>query len=212
MYRSGAIEPAYYQNEREVVPGMVTAAEEPHRPGVLDLFVSYDDPHKNFPPIFPPNFAGPESWVNFLDKAEEFVNAQGEKNARFSVLRLWSAPHFCPLMIGPQNRQGNSFLDSAGRVWVWKFVPKNMPGSEFSAHFTMARRLDMLKTQFEGRVFHRGDLVLVMGKDADDLFNYSTAVMFALQTKPWFREVDLWKSFVNIDIDLMRDLDPVWLD
>jgi hypothetical protein len=33
------------------------------------------------------------------------------------------------------------------------------------------------------------------------------AVMFALQTKPWFRQVDLWKSFVNVDLELLEGLD-----
>lgn len=91
-------------------------------------------------------------------------------------------------------------------------MPKDMPGSEFSAHHTNARRLELLKEQFGDRVVSRGDVVLVMGEDAPDLLKYCTAVTFALQTKPWLREVDLWKSFINVELDLLEKLDPIWLD
>ena len=115
-------------------------------------------------------------------------------------------------MVGLQNRQGTSFLDSAGRSWEWKFVPKDMPGSEFSAHHTTQRRLALLQRQFEGHVMSRGDLILVMGKDADELLKYCTAVTFAIQTKPWLREIDLWKSFINVDLDFLQGLDRYYLE
>ncbi|KAL6855650.1 hypothetical protein J3F83DRAFT_753815 [Trichoderma novae-zelandiae] len=210
LYRAGIIAPAYLQNDPEIVPGIATAMTEPHRPDKLDLFICYEDPYNRFPPIFPPTFAGPDKWPKLLPHAEAFASKHG--NARFALLRLWSAPHFYPLMVGLQNRQGNSFLDSVGRPWEWKFVPKDMPGSEFSIHLTVQTRLDLLKKQFGDRVASRGDVILVMGEDAADLMRYCTAVTFALQTKPWLREVDLWKSFINVELGLLQELDPVWLD
>lgn len=54
---------------------------------------------------------------------------------------------------------------------------------------------------------HRDDLVLVKGVDEADLMKRCTAVTFALQTKPWLREVDLWKSFVNVDLKFLEGLD-----
>ncbi|KAH0489941.1 hypothetical protein TgHK011_001430 [Trichoderma gracile] len=210
LYRAGIIAPAYLQNDPEIVPGVATAMTEPHRPDKLDLFICYEDPYKRFAPQFPPNFAGPDKWPKLLPHAEAF--ASKHQDARFALLRLWSAPHFYPLMVGLQNRQGNSFLDSVGRPFEWKFVNKDMPGSEFSIHLTVSSRLDVLKPQFGDRVVSRGDLILVMGEDAVDLMKYCTAVTFALQTKPWLREVDLWKSYINVELGLLQELDPFWLD
>ncbi|KAL8954153.1 MAG: hypothetical protein Q9222_000037 [Ikaeria aurantiellina] len=45
-------------------------------------------------------------------------------HARFALLRLWSAPHFYPLMLGIDRRPMVSFFDAVGRVWEWKFIPK----------------------------------------------------------------------------------------
>lgn len=73
-------------------------------------------------------------------------------------------------------------------------------------------RLDVLEKQFGDRVVQRADLILVMGEDSADLFKYCTAVTFAMQTKPWLREVDLWKSFINVSWEFVHDLEPFWLD
>lgn len=115
-------------------------------------------------------------------------------------------------MVGLSTRQIVCFLDSVGRAWEWKFVPKDMRGSELSVHNMTGTRLKILHEQFKGRVIHRGDLVFVMGENADDLLKYCTAVTFAMETKPWFREVDLWKSFINVTLDFLQDLEPFWLD
>ncbi|KAM5360707.1 hypothetical protein ACJZ2D_013585 [Fusarium nematophilum] len=210
LYRAGVIAPAYYQNDPECVSGMATANTEPHRPDQLDFFINYEDKYGSFPMEFPPSFITPDQWPELLPRAQKF--AKTHRNARYALLRLWSAPHFYPFMVGLHNRQGTSFLDSVGRSWEWKFVPKDMPGSEFSAHRVAGTRLDLLRSQLGERVDHRGDLILVMGENAADLLKYTTAVMFALQTKPWLREVDLWKSFVNVDLELLEGLDPFWLD
>ncbi|OAQ58394.2 mfs allantoate protein [Pochonia chlamydosporia 170] len=210
LYRAGIVAPAYYQNDPQVVSGMATANTEPHRPDKLDLFINYEDRYGNFPTKYPLFFTAPDEWPVLLPHARNFANAH--HNARFALLRLWSAPHFYPLMVGIQNRQGTSFLDSAGRSWQWKFVPKDMPGSEFSAHHTTWRRLELLREQFGDRVVSRGDLVLAMGEDAGDLLRTCTAVTFAIQTKPWLREIDLWKSFINVDLEFLQHLDEFWLD
>lgn len=115
-------------------------------------------------------------------------------------------------MVGLDKRQGLSFLDSTARSWEWKFVPKDMPASEFSVHHATERRLELIRKQLGDRVVNRGDLILVMGEDAADLLKYCTAVTFAVQTKPWLREVDLWKSFINVELGFLQQLDAFWLD
>ncbi|RFU76443.1 mfs allantoate [Trichoderma arundinaceum] len=210
LYRAGIIAPGYYQNDPQIVPGVATAMTEPHRPNERDLFICYEDRYNQFPVKFPPFFSSPSQWTNLLPRAETFAGKH--PGARFALLRLWSAPHFYPLMVGLQNRQGNSFLDSVGRPWEWKFVPKDMPGSEFSIHHTVGSRLELLRKQFGDKVVSRGDLILVMGEEAADLLKHCTAVTFALQTKPWLREVDLWKSFINVELGLLQGLDPSWLE
>ncbi|KAK7433000.1 hypothetical protein QQZ08_000471 [Neonectria magnoliae] len=210
LYRAGIIAPAYIQNDSQVVSGIATANTEPHRPDKLDLFINYEDQYGNFNLEFGPDFMPPSKWPDLLPLVKTF----GSKHptARFALLRLWSAAHYYPFMVGLHNRQNTSFLDSTGRSWEWKFVPKDMPASEFSAHRVTSVRLDLLREQFGGRVTNRGDLILVMGEDSADLMKYCTAVTFALQTKPWLREIDLWKSFVNVDLDFVASLDPFWLD
>ncbi|KAL7918391.1 hypothetical protein ACQKWADRAFT_330782 [Trichoderma austrokoningii] len=210
LYRAGLIAPAYCQNHPQIVPGAAIAATEPHRPDKLELFICFEDRYNNFTQTFPPFSAGPDQWTVLLPRAQAFAGKH--QGARFALLRLWSAPHFYPLMIGFHNRQGSTFLDSVGRPWEWKFMPKDMPGSELSIHHTVNRRLELLKGQFGDRVYSRGDLILVMGEDATDLLKYCAAVTFAVQTKPWLREVDLWKSFINVDLDFLRQLDAYWLD
>lgn len=86
-------------------------------------------------------------------------------------------------------------------------MPKDMPGSEFSVHHTTGKRQDVVKDKFGDRVVHRADLILVMGFDEDEFLRFYTAVAFAMQTKPWLREIDLWKSFINVDFEFLLDLD-----
>ena len=73
-------------------------------------------------------------------------------------------------------------------------------------------RLWLLALQFEDRVIYRGDVILVMGIDASDLLRYVVAVTFAVQTNDWRQEIDLWKSFVNVDLKFLEGLDSYWLD
>lgn len=280
LYRAGAIGPAAIQPRPEIVPGLAIANTEPHRPDKLDLFIKYDWTG-DFMADMPANYIDYTQWPDLLSEARSFSAVHGPK-ARFALIRLWSAPHFYPLMMMIERRQPMSFIDPAGRAWEWKFTPKDMPASEWSIHNTVRLRLGCLRQAMIGsaeaevaafaattakkaspdvaasssttstpdgkkksrqarrhealrdkrvaegkwkanekwnygvceldeRVHHRGDLVLVMGTDERDLLKWTTAVTFALQTKPWLREVDLWKSFVNVDIEFLEGLHEYWL-
>ncbi|KAI0438334.1 hypothetical protein F4803DRAFT_535307 [Xylaria telfairii] len=211
LYLAGIIAPMLLQNSPQVVPGFAVANTEPHRPGKMDLFIDYADRMKasHYPTTWP-GIVRPDEFPIFLPLARDF--AAKNQSARFAVLRLWSAPHFYPAMLGDGNRMGSAFLDCAARSWRWNFIPKDMPVSEWSMYNNLKLRLDLVKKQLGDRVAHRSDVVLVMGVDQLDLLRYATAVTFAIQTKPWFREFDLWKSFINVDMDFLERLDPYWLD
>jgi hypothetical protein len=196
-----------------VVPGLATGNTEPHRPDQLDLFIDYADRENAVdPPKLLPGdkLVTPSDWPEFLPFAERF--ADKHVKARFAVLRVWSAPHFYPLMIGPQNRRMTSFLDPSGRCWEWRFIPKDVPISEWSMYISIRKRLDEIKTQLGHHVELRGDVLLVKGADQEELLKYTMAVTFMLQTKPWFREIDWWKSFVDVDLKFLQGLDAWWLD
>jgi hypothetical protein len=131
--------------------------------------------------------------------------------ARFSVLRLWSSPHFYPLMLGYDKRGMCSFLDDRGRCWEWKFIPKDMPFSEWSVHHQLKLRLQPYEGVWGKQAWVAKDLVVVMGKDEKELRRFSEAATWAVQTKPWRLEVDFWRSFVNVDEKFLEGLDPRWL-
>lgn len=237
-----------------MVPGFAVAAKEPHRPSDLDLFITYNNVNF-FLKGMPPTAIEPKDWPDLLSIAREFTtsgwhSARKPANPRFALLRLWSAPHYYPLMMMLPMRQNVAFIDPVGRAWEWKFIPKDMPMSEWSLHNSTMLRLGFLREQLMGlgaetgfqtpqgsrpkpwreskfgardkfshgrcemdeRVVHRGDLVLVMGDGEEDLLRWCTAVTFALQTKPWLREVDLWKSFVNVGLEELEGLNEFWLD
>ncbi|KAI0098675.1 hypothetical protein GGR51DRAFT_577026 [Nemania sp. FL0031] len=211
LYLAGIIAPTLIQNSPEVCSGFAVANTEPHRRDKMDLFIDYADrlEASGYPATWP-GLVRPDEFPVFLPLARAF--AAKHPTARFAVLRLWSAPHFYPAMLGDGNRMGFAFLDSAARSWQWNFIAKDMPVSEWSMYNLLKQRLELLKKQLGDRVAHRSDVILVMGVDQLDLLRYATAVTFAIQTKPWFREFDLWKSFVNVDLGFLEGLDPYWLD
>ncbi|KFH47713.1 hypothetical protein ACRE_013240 [Hapsidospora chrysogenum ATCC 11550] len=115
LYRAGVVAPAYFQNDVRLANGLVTANTEPHRPDKLDMFIEYEDRAKNYEhQRIPPGALRPDEWPRLRPIAQKFAGE--EQGARFAVLRLWSAPHFYPLMLGLPNRQVTGFLDSAGRA------------------------------------------------------------------------------------------------
>jgi hypothetical protein len=108
-------------------------------------------------------------------------------------------------------RHQSSFLDEfTDRAWEWKFIPKDLPGSEWSAHWNVQNSLKFYHSQFKDKVIHRRDIILVMADGEEELAKLSTAVTYAVQDRPWLREVDLWKSFVNVDLEFLEGLDKWW--
>lgn len=106
-----------------------------------------------------------------------------------------------------------SFTDMLGRSWEWKFIPKDMPYSEWSVHFNMIQRFAPYMSQFGhgSKIRIRKDVVLVMGEDEDDLLKLTAAATFIAQTQPWRLEIDFWKSFVNVDLEFLDRLVDEWL-
>jgi hypothetical protein len=188
--------------------GIATAKAEPGRP--LDLYIDYRQwappasavSHLKDPTPFDRDF--------LLRKIKTFHSTHA--SAKFSVLRLWSAPHFYPLMLGYEKRVMCSFLDDRGRCWEFKFIPKDMPFSEWSIHQQLSLRLEPYKKIFGQQVIVAKDLVLVMGTDERNLRQMTEGVTWAVQTKPWRLEVDFWRSFVNVKEKFLEDLDRRWLD
>lgn len=128
----------------------------------------------------------------------------------FSVLELWSAPHFWPLMLGYDNRANTSFMDGASRTWEWKFVPKDMPCSEWSVHLAARMRTEAFKWLFGNKVVCRKDMWLVMGEDRNECRRLTTQVVFAVQTRPWRLEVDPWKSWFGVEVGFLEGLEESW--
>jgi hypothetical protein len=152
----------------------------------------------------------PHSITPFKTTAKAF--SLEHPTARFAVLTLWSAPHFYPLMIGWDNHSATSFRDLIGRNFNWMFVPKDMACSEFSIHHSAQQRIAPFKKFLGSKVVLKRDKFLVMGTDEKELFTLAAATTFAIQTKPWRWEVDLWKSFVNVDLEFLEGLDDRWLE
>ena len=191
------------------VPGEAIAAAEPSRP--TDLYIDFRgqvDIIKIPREIQDPRLVTREM---LLDKARAFTNTHGPRT-RFALLRLWSAPHFYPLMIGWDKRQTVTFYDGVGRAWEWKFIPKDMPCSEWSIHNQARLRIMPYAAAFGEQVIAKREMYLVMGKDEADLKKVAAGVTWAVQTEPWRLEVDFWKSFVNVDLGFLEGLDDKWLD
>jgi hypothetical protein len=187
--------------------GQAFAGKEPGQ-DKYHLFIDY---RLNIPDIsMPPGLVNPHSITPFKVTAKAF--SLTHPNARFAVLTLWSAPHFYPLMVGWDNRRPTSFRDLIGRHFNWQFVPKDMPCSEYSIHHTAKQRIAPFKKFLGNKVKVKRDKFLVMGTDEKELFTLVAATAFAIQMNPWRWEVDLWKSFVNVDFAFLEELDEKWLE
>lgn len=115
-------------------------------------------------------------------------------------------------MIGMNTRIATAFTDVTGRSWEWKFIPKDMPFSEWSMHYNMTLRLEPYKKQLKGKFLLRQDMVIIMAEDQEELLKLTAAVTFAIQTRPWRLEVDYWNSFINVDVEFMNALKGDWYD
>ena len=169
----------------------------------------------------------PNECLDLLACAREF--AQHHPLPRSALLRIWSNEYFWPLMLGWDNHQSTSFTDSMGNPWEWNFIPKDMPESECSIHIAIEKHLARFRKQLkvrgrqggpkgahvpdnEAQVILRRDLVLVMAVDEDECLRLTTGVTYAVQARPWLREVDVWKSFINVDLQFLEQLDKVWIE
>lgn len=103
-----------------------------------------------------------------------------------------------------------TFYDSQGRAWEWKFIPKDMPFSEWSIHQQARMRIQPFRKALGDKVVVMRDVFLVMGLDEADLLTVAAATTYAVQTDPWRLEVDLWRSFVNVDMDFLEKLHDQW--
>jgi hypothetical protein len=116
-------------------------------------------------------------------------------------------------MLGIDRRATVSFLDDRGRAWAFKFVPKDMPFSEWSIHQQLSLRFEPYRKMLPKRqVIVAKDLVLVMGKDAQECRRLSEGATWAVQTRPWRLEVDFWRSFVGVEGGFLEELEERWLE
>lgn len=204
LFKVGIIQNSYADG----ADGYAIAAAEPGRPH--DLYIDW---RMNIPRaqvishLVDPT---PFDRAYLVAQARKF-KAQ-HPNACFSALRMWSAPHFYPLMLGIDKRQMVAFLDDRERLWEFKFIPKDMPYSEWSVHHQLSLRLEpyrrMLKRE---QVVVAKDLVLVMGVDRAECRRLSEGVTWAVTTRPWRLEIDFWRSFVGVEFEFLEGLDERWL-
>ena len=115
LYKEGVIINTHMTH----TPGQAIARVEPDR--TPDLFFDFRIIQQDisFPPSIEQN---PPTKEDLLSNARAY--AKTHPNARFALLRLWSAPHFYPLMLGLVRRDLLSFCDIRGRAWEWNFIPK----------------------------------------------------------------------------------------
>ncbi|EHK97021.1 hypothetical protein M7I_7276 [Glarea lozoyensis 74030] len=203
LYKAGVIR----TRPDEYYSGQVTCTTEPSRPNTLDMFIDYRHQMDNI--TMGSHMQNPYLIPSFKTTAAAFQAKHPE--ARFSVLRLWSAPHFYPLMIGPHNHDATSFRDILGRRFIWMFIPKDMPCSEWSMHHTIRLRVEPHEAYFNGRVKIKRDKLLVMGETEDECLKLTCAAVMAVQMRPWRMEIDVWKSFFGVERGFVEGLDEAWL-
>jgi hypothetical protein len=199
--KAGVIGPSHHTR----APGFCVALKEPGKEN--DVYIDYRGTRLSWPSRNQQNITDPYG-VELLKAARNFTYRN--LNARFALLRVWSHSHFYPLMLGFENRDFIAFEDEIGRYWHWKFVPKDMAGSEWSMQKAVEIRVDRFKKQFRKQVIVKRDMLLVMAESEEELTRFAIAVTFAVQTNPWRMDIDLWKSFVNIDLAFLEALDEAW--
>ena len=203
LYKAGVIDNSATNNPS----GVAIAAKEESSQHV-DLYIDYRQHIKDI--RMPRNMEECPTKESLLNSARKY--ARDQLSARFALLRLWSAPHFYPLILGLENRVINSFADPVGRAWEWKFVPKDMPYSEWSMHHSSQLRLKPFRWLMKDNVIISRNLFMVMAPTEADLLKLATAMTFAIQTDPWRLEVDLWRSFINVDMQFLEEMRGEWLE
>lgn len=193
----------------EAVSGQVVALREPGRD--LDIYFDYEARKKTRYMATPAPLEEPSRWPDLLPLAQSY--AANNEGARFALLRVFSGPHFWPLMSSMERRHETSFHEPwTKRNWEWKFSPKDYIFGESSMHYNISNAVNVYAAKFKKQVVPRRDIVFVMAKDVEELAKLCTAATYAIQDKPFIREVDLWKSFIDVDIGFLERLDKYWLD
>ena len=93
-------------------------------------------------------------------------------------------------------------------------MPKDRQNTEWLFLYVLEQLVAPFSTQLgmETKCMFRKDKLLVMGASQEECLKLSVAATYALQNRPWVREVDLWKSFVNVDLQFLKDMDQRFLD
>ncbi|KAF1830577.1 hypothetical protein BDW02DRAFT_558680 [Decorospora gaudefroyi] len=204
LFKAGIICSSY----SGISSGVAVAAAEPNRP--LDLYFDYRGIGTEIKALSHLTDPRPFDRDYIVRTASRFQAEHA--SAKFSVLRLWSSPHFYPLMHAWDKRHVCTFTDDRGRCWEFKFIPKDMPFSEWSVHQQLKLRLQPFQRVFGKQVVLAKDLMLVMGNDEKDCRRLSEGVTWLVQTQPWRLEIDFWRSFVNVDAKFLEALHPKWLE
>lgn len=140
-----------------------------------DLFIDYRSMREDWPAIRGDFKAITDPYkVDLLRSARAF--SEGRPHARFALLRVWSHSHFYPLMLGWESRDNSSFQDEVSRTWSWKFVPRDLPGSEWSMQKGVDLRLDPFRKQLGKQVIAKRDMVLVVAKNEEELKRFALGV------------------------------------
>ncbi|KAJ8064951.1 hypothetical protein OCU04_007254 [Sclerotinia nivalis] len=176
------------------------------RPSKPDFFVAWGPVIPN--PEMLCRMEDPSRVPRLLNTARKFSTSHPD--AKFALLRLWSAPYFYPLTARHDICNEFTFYDLTGRMFTWLFVPKDQPFSEFCMHETCKNLIEPFEKQFEDKVIAKRDKYLVMAPDEKELAKIVAGVAFAVQKRPWMQEVDLWRSFVNVGLKFLEGLDKRW--
>lgn len=208
LYKSGIITPCHVN-----LPGGRAIAREDPMTGQQAMFIDY---RKS------PLFGGKtiEDRSHIIDfKTVDLIKIAREHNernkfgrSRFALLRVYSHPMFWTNVVGYDLRENFAFEDCRGRAWAWKFYPKEVAGSEWSVQHTLDLKLKRWRSQLGKNVKVRRDIVLVMGDTQEELEKMVLGTVFALQTANWRHEVDFWRSFVDVDLEFLENLDKKWLE
>lgn len=208
LYKEGVICPAY----SVAASGPAVCLTEPNREEKPDLY--FDWRHAIKKVHLPRELHDPTRVKPLVEQALDIISNKKflrPEKARFTVLKIWSAPHFWPLMLGVDNRENTSFVDLTGRIWEWMCIPKDMPASEWIIHHIFRMRITPYEdAYFHGKVLLRRDVVLVVGENEKECRELTTAAVFAIQTRPWRLEVDPWKSWWNVDLPFLEGLNGRW--
>lgn len=116
VFKEGVTGIPYF--EEELIPGQVFAGREKGRP--LDLFMDLRPTIATT--TMPPGREDPTKITIPFMRNTLHTFARSRQTARFSFLKVWTAPHFYPLMIGLHTRIATAFTDVNGRSWEWKLM------------------------------------------------------------------------------------------